>query len=878
MTQSKIVLAFSVFCTFFFFQKAKAQRGNWKMQPVNIQTRWAKNVHPENALQDYPRPQLLRANWQNLNGLWLYAITDIGASAPTEYNGTILVPFPLESALSGVQKVLQPNQRLWYKTSFKKPEIKNNNRLLLHFGAVDWHATVYVNGIEVGNHIGGYQHFSFDITDALKNEDNELVVSVLDPTDQGYNPHGKQALHPQGIMYTSSSGIWQTVWMETVPIVSISSLFMTPDIDKGILRLVVQTTDISEDYTIEAIASNGSSIKGKVRDSLSLLITNARLWTPDDPYLYRLNVRLLHKGKIVDTVGSYFGMRKIAIQKDEQGIERLFLNNKYTFQLGVLDQGFWPDGLYTAPTDEALQFDILAIKNMGYNTIRKHIKVEPARWYYHADRIGMLVWQDMVNPPNESPQARDAFEKETKEIITQLNNHPSIVTWVVFNEGWGAYDQARVTKMVKDIDPSRVINGHSGENYYRASPQNVKEKWANSDMTDEHIYPGPGIPPALPGKVRVLGEWGGVGVSIAQHTWKETGGWGYIKELPSTFARKYELMVKHLKIYEEEGLSASIYTEPFDVELEENGLMTYDRSVIKITPEKLREIHSMVLPQVKNHTDSYNIFTAQIADTTNPYQVKLRQYLYGNRNLVFIKNLAAMAVAQEDRTTANRICEDYINTLKGSISDTDITFIQSLAVSSKDIAFRFIIKHAEEVAKLKDGSENIGLQTIRRIIKNERIVPIFQHKDVQPDWKRIKNVLTTEYGKAGERVTLEAMALYHYTRKDVKEFVNTKTEILLKYPTAISNWTLNSDAWFVFENAPAAEQALLQTALKWSYKIIQEEPGNAANLDTYANLLYKMGRSAEALSWQEKAVKANPSFKEIVENYEKMKNGKPTWE
>ncbi|SFD20298.1 Glycosyl hydrolases family 2 [Chitinophaga sp. CF118] len=344
-----------------------------------LQTRWASQVDPAHPLQEYPRPQMVRSQWQNLNGLWEYTITDTSATLPNQYEGTIIVPYPIESALSGVRKTLLPAQRLWYKKMLEKPAIQPGEHILLHFGAVDWQAMIYVNGKVVGSHTGGYQQFSFDITDALQTGDNELLVSVFDPTDEGPNPHGKQSLQPQNILYTASSGIWQTVWLETVPAAYISSIQLTPDIDSGHLRIRVNTTGATKDYTLEAVASNGRSIKGKINSSLLLQVPDAHYWSPDDPYLYQLNIRLLYKGKVTDTIGSYFGMRKISVQKDHAGVERLFLNNHYTYHLGVLDQGFWPDGLYTAPTDEALQFDIRAIRNMGFNTIRKHVKIEPDR-------------------------------------------------------------------------------------------------------------------------------------------------------------------------------------------------------------------------------------------------------------------------------------------------------------------------------------------------------------------------------------------------------------------------------------------------------------------------------------------------------------------
>jgi beta-galactosidase/beta-glucuronidase len=391
-----------------------------------------------------------------------------------------------------------------------------------------------VNGKEVGLHTGGYQAFSIDITDALKPGANELVVRVWDPTDLGPNPHGKQVLHPQGIMYTPSSGIWQTVWMETLPAQYIQALTPAPDIDKKVLDLNVSVAGDCEDCHVEAIALAAgkpvAATKASAGKALQLRIPSARLWSPDDPFLYDLEITLRKNGKPIDRVHSYFGMRKISVQADAEGKPRIFLNNRYTYNLGTLDQGFWPDGLYTAPADAALRFDIEAAKAMGFNTIRKHIKIEPARWYYHADKIGMLVWQDMVNPGNDTEEGRAQFETELKENIAQLYHHPSIVVWVLFNEKWGSYDQERLTKWIRQLDPSRLVNGHSGEMLYvndqlRSPSPNA---WAASDLTDVHAYPNPGYMQLQAGKAAVIGEFGGIGVPVEGHLWNDLqAGWGY---------------------------------------------------------------------------------------------------------------------------------------------------------------------------------------------------------------------------------------------------------------------------------------------------------------------------------------------------------------
>jgi len=579
----KIALCQSMVCCCI---SVATSQSNWKMQSAQLSTKWNKQIDTENVLSEYPRPQMVRKNWVNLNGLWEYAIAKKSFDQPTKFDGQILVPYPFESALSGTKKLLLPDELLWYKKTFQAPSRKGK-KVLLHFGAVDWQSTISINGKYIGSHNGGYQNFSFDISEELQEGDNELIVKVSDPSEKGFGPYGKQNLNPQGIMYTACSGIWQTVWLEVVPEVFIESLKVTPDVDNNRLQLSVNAFEFTKDYSIETLVNN-EKLRFTQAQKIEIPINNTHLWSPEDPFLYDITVRLLYNGKPVDEVKSYFGMRKIEIKKDANGIDRIFLNNKYIFNLGVLDQGYWPDGIYTAPTDEALRWDIQAIKSMGFNTIRKHIKVEPDRWYYWCDKLGMLVWQDMPFCANGSQEAKFEYEKENKANIEQLYNHPSIICWVLFNEGWNSYDQKRLTETIKKLDLTRLVNGHSGENYAKTP---AAEKWISSDMTDVHEYPGPGIAPKQDGKAMVLGEWGGVGVSIAGHQWNAKSGWGYIKVSPEEFARKYEFMMKHLKIFEEEGLSGAIYTQPFDVEIEENGLITYDREIFKIPAEKIRAIN-----------------------------------------------------------------------------------------------------------------------------------------------------------------------------------------------------------------------------------------------------------------------------------------------
>ncbi|SHN45743.1 glycoside hydrolase family 2 protein [Chitinophaga sp. CF418] len=857
------------------YAQTPTNTASWQMQPVNIQTRWAKEVNPKNVLPAYPRPQMVRNEWQNLNGLWQYAITSKDAARPAQFEGQILVPFPLESALSGVKKALQPTQRLWYKRSITKPDITGDKRVLLHFGAVDWQATVYINGKEIGGHTGGYQNFSFDITDALKEGDNELEVSVFDPTDQGINPHGKQVLTPQNIMYTASSGIWQTVWMETVPAAYINNIRITPDIDKGNLKLEVITAGKEGDYAVEAVASNGKKVKGKPNTQLLLPVPNAKLWSPDQPYLYNLNVKLLYKGKVVDTIGSYFGMRKIEVKKDEKGVERLFLNNKYTYHLGVLDQGFWPEGLYTAPTDEALKFDIMAIRNMGYNTIRKHIKLEPARWYYHADRAGILVWQDMVTCANDKPAAKAEFEKENKENIAQLYNYPSIVIWVLFNEGWARYDQKRLTEWMKQTDPSRIVNGHTGENYDRDAPEAPSQKWASSDLTDIHDYPGPGMPPPLPGKARVLGEWGGVRVATLRHQWNDTEGWGYVQVPSAAFKAKYDSMVKRLKTLEESGLSGSIYTEPFDVETEENGIMTYDREVIKIPSEDLRKIHRQVLTQAESYAAAPGIFQAIVADTANhdlKYASLLEQFRNGKKDPEFLRALTLMASRLKDNKNIPELSAAYINSISDPLTLRNMTFIQLFTQSTKDPGFIIILKNQRKAEELI-GVEKVN-STLQTAIFNDEIKAYVAGKAANPNWNELEKKIIPLYGAVGEEILLRAKAIHFYNRKDWTNFVPSASQLINKYRHSVSSMMLNNFAWAVFENV--SDTTLLKMALTWS-KYSMEEGISPQSIDTYANLLHKLGNQKEAIEWQQKAIELVPTESSFKDTLEKMKKGEKTW-
>ncbi|MDY0034181.1 MAG: glycoside hydrolase family 2 TIM barrel-domain containing protein, partial [FCB group bacterium] len=504
-----------------------------------------------------------------------------------------------ESALSGVKKAVQPDQTLWYRRTFTAPENLDGQRLLLHFNAVDWECTVFVNGTFCGRHQGGYDPFYFDITGALVPEgDQELVVAVWDPSDKGYQPRGKQILEPQGIWYTAVTGIWQSVWLEPVPRAHIRNLALTPDIDKGVLRLSATVDGAAPGDEIVAVALDGAApvagSAGQPGAPFEIPIENAKLWSPDSPFLYNLTVSLTRGGQTLDEVQSYFGMRKIAVAKDDRGINRLVLNNQVLFQLGPLDQGWWPDGLYTAPTDEALRYDVETTRAMGFNMARKHVKIEPLRWYYHCDRLGLLVWQDMPsgdayighNDPDIERTAQSAhnYYRELGELVRDFGNHPSIIMWVPFNEGWGQFQTNEVTAWLKQLDPSRLVNQTSG--------------WADrggSDVYDKHSYPGPDMFPIQDHRASVLGEFGGLGWPVEGHLWWDKRNWGYrTYQDREALAGHYEQLIRRLRYLIHDGLAAAVYTQTTDVEGEVNGLMTYDRELVKLGVDWLNTVNSAV--------------------------------------------------------------------------------------------------------------------------------------------------------------------------------------------------------------------------------------------------------------------------------------------
>jgi hypothetical protein len=566
----------------------------WKPAEGPLMTRWAKDVSPGKVHREYPRPQMVREDWQNLNGLWDYAITARDAGRHEEFDGEIMVPFPCESALSGVMKPVGKDKRLWYRRTFKVPRKWKGQRVLLHFGAVDWDTAVWVNGKEVGNHKGGYDPFTFDITDALKESGTqEIAVSVWDPTNDGTQPRGKQVNRPGGIWYTAVTGIWQTVWLEPVPETYIKGIKIVPDVDKGMVQVTIDTEGDMDGCNFNVAVQGGGLLRrtsGSIGlNKITIKVPNAKLWSPDSPFLYDLEVKLLKDDKTCDKVDGYFGMRKIEVKKDEAGINRLFLNDKVLFQYGPLDQGWWPDGLYTAPTDEALKYDIEVLKKLGCNMLRKHVKIEPDRLYYWCDKLGLMVWQDMPSGDKyiggndadiqRTPESAAQFEAEIKAMITTFYNHPSIIMWVPYNEGWGQWDTPRIVKMIKELDPTRLVNNASG--------------WSDrkvGDVHDIHSYPGPACPPISDERAAVLGEFGGLGLPVKGHTWQDEKNWGYRSyETREQLTDAYVALLGKVRPLIGKGLSAAVYTQTTDVEIEVNGYMTYDRAMIKADAEKMAE-------------------------------------------------------------------------------------------------------------------------------------------------------------------------------------------------------------------------------------------------------------------------------------------------
>ena len=578
----------------------------WQPAGDHIRTPWADQVDPSAPLPEYPRPLMQRTDWMNLNGLWDYAVRKAGEPFG-KADGRILVPYCIESSLSGVGRTVAVDEYLWYHRTFSLPKSWKGNRVLLHFGAVDWKADIWVNDVKAGSHTGGYTPFSIDITDALKSGENSLIVRVWDGTDTGFQPRGKQVRKPSGIWYTSVTGIWQTVWLEPVPEQHIRNLRTTPDLDAGCIRVLAEGVDRGVvEVSLSAEGRRVASARALAGSEVEIPVPGARLWTPDDPYLYDLEVSLIRDGKTLDRVKSYCAMRKVGVTPGKDGILRLTLNDKPVFMYGPLDQGWWPDGLYTAPTDEALAFDVQKTKDWGFNLIRKHVKVEPARWYYHCDRLGILVWQDMPSGDLHgswqntrwyqgtefvrSADSEACYRKEWREIMDYLYSQPCIVAWVPFNEGWGQFKTLEITAWTKQHDPSRLVNSASGGNHFLGA----------GDILDLHNYPQPDMYLYDANRVNVLGEYGGIGLPVEGHLWTPDRNWGYVKfASPKEVTDEYVKYARQLKEMVARGFSAAIYTQTTDVEIEVNGLMTYDRRVDKVEIPRIREINQQVINTLK---------------------------------------------------------------------------------------------------------------------------------------------------------------------------------------------------------------------------------------------------------------------------------------
>lgn len=622
---------------------AAAAESNWRLVPGRLTTTWGDQVTPDNAWREYPRPQFVRESWANLNGLWDYAVTRRTAPAPTVYEGKILVPFAVESALSGVARKFTPDDRLWYRRTWTVPAAWQGQRVLLHFGAVDYACSLSVNGGLVGTHTGGSDAFNFDVSDFLREGANELVLAVTDPTDAGEQPRGKQQLDPRGIWYTPVSGIWQTVWAEPVPrAVHLAELRFTPDLANARLRVAALVNAAVEDNSLAVRLT--ASTQGRVVATTTvranregwLALPDAHLWSPADPFLYDLKAELVRvksphgdrtkpkerallpafgplertayaraevlPGAALDTVTSYFAMRAVSIGAGPKvGQPHLRLNGQAIFQHGPLDQGWWPDGLLTPPSDAAMVWELEWLKRAGFNMLRKHIKVEPARYYYHCDRLGLLVWQDMPSgfngqlrnqredegEPLRLSASREQHELELRRMIGALYNHPSIVMWVIHNEGWGQYETPALNGWVKAIDPSRWCNAITG--------------WLDQnqgDVFDIHTYtPTPLSPGNKPDRAIVTGEYGGVGWPVTGHLWDAAKrNWGYqTYQSEATYTEAVKQMFGGIaKQRRDDGLSAAVYTQTSDVEGEVNGFLTYDRRKEKISPAALSELNRAI--------------------------------------------------------------------------------------------------------------------------------------------------------------------------------------------------------------------------------------------------------------------------------------------
>jgi hypothetical protein len=600
---------------------------SWQAVKQTISTPWTDQVSPTNALPEYPRPQMVRSAWLNLNGLWDYALEAIPfeplqgltdkpsftkGNPPDSWDGQILVPFAIDSPLSGVMKILRPDQRLWYRRTVSVPDDWIDKRILLHFQAADWETSIYLNGVDLGQHRGGYDPFSIDLTEHFRSGDNEIIVCCWDATEHQSQALGKQILPEdrKGFRYQPTGGIWQTVWLEAVPDTYIQSLHITPDVDNSLVHIQVQGEGLAgSKIRVTALVDNQdiSHIESDSSHMIDLQIPDPMLWNPDTPFLYDLRVDVIQADTVIDSVTSYFGMRKITMGEDENGIVRILLNDQYIFQLGPLDQGYWPDGILTPPSEEAILFDLKYLKRIACNMVRVHIKVHPDRWYYHCDRLGLLVWQDMVSMPkfNQTitPTVAQQWESELTRMMDWLHNHPSIIQWIVFNEAWGQHNTNYYVERVKEQDSSRLVTNASG--------------WTDvpvGDIYDIHdytFYPATASQTIANGRAILLGEVGGFNACISNHNWysheKPSEVIDYVHDITrSTYPTKqsleesYRFWIDNLRcLLTLSPVNGLVYTQITDVEHELNGWLTYDRQVSKIPQETLKELHDSLFKPIR---------------------------------------------------------------------------------------------------------------------------------------------------------------------------------------------------------------------------------------------------------------------------------------
>jgi hypothetical protein len=587
----------------------------WKITDNPILTEWALEVDPVQPWIEYPRPDAKREEWLNLNGLWDYSITELNQK-PEVWNGSILVPYPVESALSGVKKRVSETENLWYRRTFRIPRAWKKKQILLNFEASDWETTVWIDGKEAGKHRGGYDPFALNITEYLdKGKNHELLVCIWDPTDKGSQPRGKQVSEPMGIWYTPTTGFWQTVWIEPVNKSYISSFRCVSDITEGSLTFTTDIVNPEANQVSISILNDDEIIStntGGCNSKIVLKIPNAVLWSPENPFLYTVLIELKKGTETIDKLSGFAGLRKISVGKTIDGFTRILLNDKFIYQNGPLDQGFWPDGIYTPPSEKAMVYDLEMTKRMGFNMLRKHVKVENRIFYNWCDKLGLLVWQDMPSGDKyisgdqpdieKSKESAEQFEYELKRMIDTKYNHPSIIMWIPFNEGWGQFETEHISKLIKEYDTTRLVNSSSG--------------WTDrgtGDINDIHHYPEPAVQTNENSRAIVLGEFGGLGLPVQGHTWEQKN-WGY-----RNMEDSLQLLTKYESYYDqvhhfvkENGLSATIYTQTTDVETETNGLMTYDRKINKMGIENVYKANHNIIPPslfspLRIFTDNYTV-------------------------------------------------------------------------------------------------------------------------------------------------------------------------------------------------------------------------------------------------------------------------------